>query len=83
METEDKIPSVTGLAAAAAALNAVEEKEPNAINLVQKGKTDYDSKIQSKYFTTFDCNKLRNAIINNIYWFRQEDSNTSSKNRAR
>ena len=46
METEDKIPSVTGLAAAAAAaLNAVEEKEPNAINLVQKGKADYDSKI--------------------------------------
>ena len=44
METEDKIPNVTGLAAAAA-LNAVEEKEPNAINLVQKGKTDYDSKI--------------------------------------
>ena len=45
METKDKIPSVTGLAAAAAALNAVEEEEPNAINLVQKGKTDYDSKI--------------------------------------
>ena len=45
MKTEDKIPSVTGLVAAAAALNAVEEKEPNAINLVQKGKTDYDSKI--------------------------------------
>ena len=44
METKDKIPSVTGLAAAAA-LNAVEKKEPNAINLVQKGKTDYDSKI--------------------------------------
>ena len=45
METEDKIPSVTGLAAPAAALNAVEKKEPNAINLVQKGKTDYDSNI--------------------------------------
>ena len=69
METEGKIPSITGLATAAA-LNTVEHRVPNVSNLVKKEKTDSDSKIsdtESKNFTTSDYNKFTNEIIDNIY----------------
>ena len=65
-EIEGKIPSSTGLDAAAAAISAVEDLILNVSNLVKK--TDYDwkiSDIESKYFTTSGYNKLTNEIIDN------------------
>ena len=66
-EIEGKIPSSTGLnAAAAAAISAVENLILNISNLVKK--TEYDwkiSDIESKYFTTCGYNKLTNEIIDN------------------
>ena len=51
-DIKSKIPSITGLATAAA-LNTMENKIPDISNLVKKA--DYDAKIldiKSKYFTT-------------------------------
>ena len=57
------MPSISGLAANSA-LTAVENKIPDASNLVRK--TDYDTKtsdIQNKYITTADYNKLLQKIL--------------------
>ena len=65
-EIEGRIPSITGLTTTAG-LYSVENKKPNASNLVKK-KIDYDTKISDiefKYFTKSDYNKFRNEIIHN------------------
>ena len=57
------MPSISGLAANSA-LTAVENKIPDASNLVRK--TDYDTKtsdIEKKYITTADYNKLLQKIL--------------------
>ena len=62
-EIESKWPSITGLATASA-LNAIENKIPNVIDLVKK--TDYNAKIldiEKKYFTTSDYNKFMSGIL--------------------
>ena len=62
-ETERKIPGITGLATTAA-LTAVENKIPNVSNLVKK--VDYYAKIsdiESKYFTTANCNKFTSQTL--------------------
>ena len=61
-EIEDKIPSITGLATTAA-LTAVENKIPDIINLVKKKTTNYDAKIESKYFTSTDYNKFTSQTL--------------------
>ena len=58
-----KIPSISGLATTAA-LITVENKIPDASDFVKK--TNYDTKIlniKCKYFTTADCNKLKNEKL--------------------
>ena len=63
-EIESKIPSITGLAATAA-LNSVENKMTNIIDLVKK--TDDDAKIsdiQTKHFTYSDYNKFTGEMLN-------------------
>ena len=62
-EIEGKIPTTSGLAISAA-LTAVENKIPNVSSLVKK--TDHDAKtsdIESKYFTTADCNKFTSQTL--------------------
>ena len=62
-ETEGKIHGFTGLATSAA-LNAVENKIPDVINLVKE--KDYDAKIlniESKYLTTDDCNTFTSQAL--------------------
>ena len=63
-ETEDKIPSITGLAATVAS-NVVENKISSVSNLVKEA--SYEEKILhigTKYFTTSDCNKFKGEILN-------------------
>ena len=62
-EVEDEIPSIINLATTAA-LTTIENKIPNASDLVKKA--DYDAEIKdikSKYFTTSDYNKLTNNML--------------------
>ena len=62
-DIEDKMPSITNLATTGA-LNAVENKIPNVSTLIKK--TDYDAKIsdiKEKYFTTSECHKFTNHIV--------------------
>ena len=57
------MPRITNLATTGA-LNAVENKIPNVSTLIKK--TDYDAKIsdiEEKYFTTSECHKLTNHIV--------------------
>ena len=63
IEIIGKIPSINGLATASA-LTTVENKIPDAINLLMKA--DYDAKIsdiESKYFTTTDHNKFTSQTL--------------------
>ena len=71
---EGKIPSATGLATNAA-MTAVENKIPDASNLVKK--TDYDAKIldiKSKYFATADYNKFTNEKIKQKQLFNKSNN---------
>ena len=63
-ETEVKIPSVTGLATASA-LNAVDNKIPDAINLGKK--TDYDAKI-SELETQYLYEFMNEIIDSKMKW---------------
>ena len=73
VEIENKIPSVSGLAADAA-LTAVENKIPNVSNLVKKKKPDYNTKINEtekkltdhehdKYITTPEFSNLAARVF--------------------
>ena len=57
---ESKTPYIIELVTTAV-LNVVKNKIPNLSNLFKK--TDYDV-IEAKYFTTSDCNKFTNEILN-------------------
>ena len=62
-EFEGEIPSIAGLATTAA-LNAVENKTPNASDLVKKA--EYDAKIsdiEKIYSTTSEYNRFTSGIV--------------------
>ena len=67
MKLRNKIPNVSGLAAAVVLIKKIEEvenKTPDVSKLVSK--TDYDAKISQimgKYLNTADCNKFSKSIF--------------------